>query len=46
MLTAGHRASRYSGIVEVEVVMVDEKIERCSQQDIELHVTQVLWRWR
>jgi len=32
--------------VEAEVVKVDENIESCSQQDIELHVTQVLWRWR
>jgi hypothetical protein len=27
--------------VEAEVVKVEEKIESCSQQDIELHVTQV-----
>jgi len=30
--------------VEVEVVRLEEKIESCSQQDIQLHVTQVVWR--
>jgi hypothetical protein len=32
--------------VEAEVVKVEEKIESCSQQDIELHVTQVQYNHR